>query len=65
MNIQKKLEELSEKIKNKYIKKEIEKIAEENKKRTSLLIDLNELESLVNSEKVEYEDFIGDISIDK
>ena len=65
MNIQKKLNELYDKIQNEELKKDIKKIAAKNRERKTLLVDLEELESLVKSEKVEYEDFIGHVSIDK
>jgi|15BtaG_2_1085339.scaffolds.fasta_scaffold00358_16 hypothetical protein len=70
IDVQKKLKKLYNKLSNEKIKEELFKKAQKledsiNEKNDYFLINLEELESLVSSEKVEYEDFIGDISIDK
>ena len=68
MDLQDKLAELHDKLSNEELKKEIVKISQEIKQkpgRTTFLVDLEEIESLVNSEIVTYEDDIGNVSIDK
>lgn len=59
------LDKLASELLNKDISEKISKISKELNERKHLILDLDELESLVSEEKVEYEDYIGDISIDE
>lgn len=59
------LNKLASELLNKDISEKISKISKELNERKHLILDLDELESLVSEEKVEYEDYIGDISIDE
>lgn len=59
------LDKLASELLNKDISEKISKISKALNERKHLILDLDELESLVSEEKVEYEDYIGDISIDE
>lgn len=59
----KELQKLASKINDKEIKKEILKISKDIEDRHILKLDKKELEELI-SDKVEYEDELGNISVD-
>ena len=56
---------LSNIIQDKELSHDIVKLSKNLKNRKFLILDKDELESLVNSEKVKYENYIGNVSIDK
>ena len=68
MDIQDKLADLHDKLSNQELREDLVKISQDLNQRsgrTTFLVDIEEIESLVNSEIVTYEDDIGNVSIDK
>ena len=59
------LSKLYNNISNDKLKKDVIKIAKILNKKRVLMIDINSLEELVGGKEVGYEDYIGNISIDK